>query len=136
MKLSDKIVGLRKSSGMSQEELAEKLNVSRQAISRWEMGTAMPDATNILQLSKLFCATTDYLLNEEYQSDNDLTKVKEVKADGIHQIMILLVTLEVRKLEVFIKSGVIQTAVSPDTVKIPAELFSYYEKAAEREEKV
>ena len=44
MKLSDKIVGLRKSRGMSQETLAEHLNVSRQAVSRWEMGTAMPDA--------------------------------------------------------------------------------------------
>ena len=63
MKLSDKIVRLRKSNGMSQEELADKLGVSRQAISRWEMGTAMPDATNILQLSRLFQVTTDYLLN-------------------------------------------------------------------------
>lgn len=62
MKLSDKIIGLRKSNGMSQEDLAEKLNVSRQAISRWESGTAMPDASNILQLSKLFGVTTDYLL--------------------------------------------------------------------------
>ena len=78
MKLSDKIVRLRKSNGMSQEELADKLGVSRQAISRWEMGTAMPDATNILQLSRLFQVTTDYLLNDEYQSDNDLPKVKEV----------------------------------------------------------
>ena len=41
MKLSDKIIGLRKSNGMSQEDLAEKLDVSRQAISRWESGTAM-----------------------------------------------------------------------------------------------
>lgn len=41
MKLSDKIVRLRKSNGMSQEELADKLGVSRQAISRWEMGTAI-----------------------------------------------------------------------------------------------
>ena len=64
MKLSDKIVRLRKSNGMSQEELADKLGVSRQAISRWEMGTAMPDATNILQLSRLFQVTTDYLLND------------------------------------------------------------------------
>ena len=95
MKLSDKIVGLRKSRGMSQEELAEKLNVSRQAVSRWEMGTAMPDATNILQLSKLFHVTADYLLNDEYQSDNDLPKVKEIKTDGVQQIMIFLVTLEV-----------------------------------------
>lgn len=98
MKLSDKLVGLRKSAGMSQEELAEKLNVSRQAVSRWEMGTAMPDAANILQLSKLFHVTTDYLLNEEYESDADLPQVRAVKADGVHQGMILLVTLEVMSL--------------------------------------
>jgi len=95
MKLSDKIVGLRKSRGISQEELAEKLNVSRQAVSRWEMGTAMPDAANILQLSKLFRVTTDYLLNDEYQSDDDLPKVKEAKSDGLQQILIYLITLEV-----------------------------------------
>lgn len=98
MKLSDKLIGLRKSAGMSQEELAEKLNVSRQAVSRWEMGTAMPDAVNILQLSKLFHVTTDYLLNEEYESDADLPQVRAVKADGVQQGMILLVTLEVMSL--------------------------------------
>lgn len=98
MKLSDKLIGLRKSAGMSQEELAEKLNVSRQAVSRWEMGTAMPDAVNILQLSKLFHVTTDYLLNEEYESDADLPQVRAVRADGVHQGMILLVTLEVMSL--------------------------------------
>lgn len=99
MKLSDKIVGLRKSEGLSQEELAEKLNVSRQAVSRWELGTAMPDAMNILQLSKLFQVTTDYLLNDDYQSDNDVPKIKEIKkeikTESVHQIMIFLVTLEV-----------------------------------------
>ena len=95
MELSDKIIQLRKSNGWSQEDLAEKLNVSRQAISRWEGATAQPDATNILQLSKLFGVTTDYLLNDEYESDNDLPKVKEVKSDGIHQIMIFMITLEV-----------------------------------------
>ena len=54
MKISEKIVHLRKMNGLSQEDLAEKLEVSRQAISRWEMGTAKPDANNILQISKLF----------------------------------------------------------------------------------
>ncbi|MBP3585058.1 MAG: helix-turn-helix transcriptional regulator, partial [Peptococcaceae bacterium] len=44
MKLSDKLIALRKNAGMSQEELAEKLDVSRQAISRWENGSAKPDA--------------------------------------------------------------------------------------------
>ena len=94
MKLSDKIVGLRKSRGMSQETLAEHLNVSRQAVSRWEMGTAMPDAANILRLSKLFHVTADYLLDDEYQSDSDLPGIKEGKSDGVHQIMVFLVVLE------------------------------------------
>jgi len=95
MRLSDKIVKLRKTNGWSQEELANQLNVSRQAISRWEGAAAQPDAANILQLSKLFGVTTDYLLNDEYESDNDLPKVKEIKSDGFHQIMIFMVTLEV-----------------------------------------
>ena len=98
MRLAEKIVGLRKSRGMSQEELAEKLGVSRQAISRWEQGTAMPDASNILQLSRLFGTTADYLLNDDYESDDDLPQVRQVKADGLHQIMIFLVTLEVMAL--------------------------------------
>ena len=69
MKLSEKILTLRKQNGLSQEALAEKLNVSRQAVSRWEVGSALPDASNVLQLSKLFGVTADYLLNEEYESD-------------------------------------------------------------------
>lgn len=98
MQLSNKIVGLRKSNGISQEELAEKLNISRQAISRWEMGSALPDATNILQLSKLFGVTTDYLLNDDYKSDNDLPKIKEIKEDNNKQILIFLVILEIMTL--------------------------------------
>ena len=95
MKLSDKIIKLRKTNGWSQEELAEKLDVSRQAISRWESAVAQPDATNILKLSKLFGVTTDYLLNDDYESDNDLPKVKEINQEGISQILIFMVTLEV-----------------------------------------
>ena len=80
MKLADKILKLRKTQGMSQDDLAEKLNVSRQAISRWEMGTAQPDTPNVLQLSKLFGVTTDYLLNDDYESDHDVPVVKETAA--------------------------------------------------------
>jgi len=82
MNLSDKILKLRKSNDLSQEELAEKLNVSRQAISRWEMGSSQPDGSNILQLSKLFGVTSDYLLNDEYESDYDVPVVKETKKAG------------------------------------------------------
>lgn len=76
MTLPDKIIKLRKENGWSQEDLAEKLNVSRQAISRWENGTALPDAQNILQISKLFNVTTDYLLNDDYESDSDIPMVQ------------------------------------------------------------
>ena len=77
MTLSEKIVGLRKAHGWSQEDIAEKLNVSRQAISRWENGTALPDAQNVLQISKLFGVTTDYLLNDDYESDKDIPAVQD-----------------------------------------------------------
>ena len=76
MKLPDKIIKYRKANGWSQEDFAEKLNVSRQAISRWENGTALPDAQNILQISKLFRVTTDYLLNDDYESDTDIPAVQ------------------------------------------------------------
>lgn len=76
MKLQDKIMEHRKANGWSQEDFADKLNVSRQAISRWENGTALPDSQNILQISKLFHVTTDYLLNDDYESDGDIPAVK------------------------------------------------------------
>lgn len=98
MKLSEKILTLRKKCGWSQEELAERLDVSRQAVSRWESGTALPDANNILLLSKLFGVTTDYLLNDDYQSDNDLPKVQALHSDGRRTIFIAMVTLEVMTL--------------------------------------
>lgn len=81
MKLYEKIIKLRKSNGWSQEELAEKLDLSRQAISRWENGTALPDANNILQLSKIFGVTSDYLLNEDYSDDGDIPCIKEAKKE-------------------------------------------------------
>ena len=59
MKLQDKLIELRKENGWSQEDFAEKLDVSRQAISRWENGTALPDAQNLLRISKLFNVPAD-----------------------------------------------------------------------------
>lgn len=79
MKLCEKIYQLRKQSGMSQEEVAERLNVSRQALSRWENGSAQPTANNIVEISKLFKVTTDYLLSDDYQSDDDIPAVAEAK---------------------------------------------------------
>ena len=67
MILADKITMLRKRSGWSQEELAERLGVSRQAVSKWESGTSLPDLDRIIKMSELFCVSTDYLLKDEVQ---------------------------------------------------------------------
>lgn len=77
MTFAEKFVQLRKRAGYTQEELADILQVSRQAISRWEMGTAVPDSSNLLQISKLFKVSADYLLNDDYESDGDIPAVQE-----------------------------------------------------------
>lgn len=67
MSIHEKIQLLRKRKGWSQEELAARLSVSRQALSRWELGTAVPDTANVLRLSKVFGVSTDQLLRDEYE---------------------------------------------------------------------
>ena len=76
MKMSDKLITLRKERGWSQEDFAEKLDVSRQAISRWENGSALPDAQNIVRISNLFNVTADYLLNERYECGTDVPVIE------------------------------------------------------------
>ncbi len=83
MILADKIMNLRKKNGWSQEELAEKMQVSRQAVSKWEGAQTVPDLEKILALSRLFGVTTDYLLkdeieDEEFSDEIDRTPVKRV----------------------------------------------------------
>lgn len=65
MKLGEKLQQLRKKSGLSQEQLAARLTVSRQAVSKWELGDAVPDTENVVQLSRIFGVSCDYLLREE-----------------------------------------------------------------------
>lgn len=64
MQLADKIMEERKKLGLSQEELAEKLSVSRQAVSKWESAQSVPDLPRILAMSELFSVSTDYLLKD------------------------------------------------------------------------
>lgn len=70
MILADKIIRLRKKNGWSQEELAEKMDVSRQAVSKWESAQTVPDLENILRLGDLFGVTTDYLLKDEIENED------------------------------------------------------------------
>ena len=76
MKLEEKIAFLRKKNGWSQEELAFRLDVSRQAVSKWEMGASLPDLDNVLKMSELFSCSTDYLLKE-----GEISKEKTVETN-------------------------------------------------------
>ena len=73
-----KLVSLRKQKGITQMEVAEKLNVSRQAISRWEVGSAVPTTDNLKVLSELYGVSIDYLLNDAAEN---VSKHNEVKQD-------------------------------------------------------
>ena len=100
MKLAEKLFELRKKKGWSQEKLAEQINVSRQSISKWESGQVLPEIEKIIELSKIFQVTTDYLLLDE-NSEKGSTAVileenkdkyyKEVKSFGIWQVTYIFV---------------------------------------------
>lgn len=67
MILADKIIELRKKAGWSQEELAEQLGVTRQSVSKWEGAQSVPDMEKVVQMSRLFGVTTDFLLKDELE---------------------------------------------------------------------
>lgn len=67
MILADKIIELRKKAGMSQDELAEQMDVSRQSVSKWEGAQSVPDLNKILKLSEIFGVSTDYLLKDDFE---------------------------------------------------------------------
>lgn len=77
MTLGEKIQVLRKQSGLSQEQLAAKILVTRQAISKWELSESLPDADNIVQLSEVFNVTTDYLLKNGLGAASGVTSAFE-----------------------------------------------------------
>lgn len=73
MILADKIIRLRKQFGWSQEELAEKMNISRQSVSKWESTNSIPDLNRIIKLAEIFEVSTDYLLKD----GNDVTETQD-----------------------------------------------------------
>ena len=73
MTFGKKLQWQRKKNGLSQESLAEALNVSRQAVSKWEQDGALPDAANIVRIARLFNVTTDYLLMDEIEENIEKT---------------------------------------------------------------
>ncbi len=72
MSFSEKIYALRTQAGMSQASFAEKLQVSRQTVSKWELGTSYPEIEKLLAISSLFHVTTDYLLKDQSVPQEDV----------------------------------------------------------------
>jgi len=71
MNFAEKLLNLRTQYGYSQEALAEKLNVSRQAISKWELGTTLPETDKVIAISDFFEVSTDFLLKDNIQLNNN-----------------------------------------------------------------
>ena len=78
MTTGEKLALLRKRKGMTQEQLSETLNVSRQSVSRWEMDAAFPETDKLIKLSKLFECSIDFLLNDSIQeSEKSIVKMSD-----------------------------------------------------------
>ena len=84
MILADKITDLRKKNGWSQEELANRLGVSRQAVSKWESAGSIPDLNKIIKMSDLFSVSTDYLLKDSLENEEEITAIPERNVSGFY----------------------------------------------------
>lgn len=104
MKLSEKIIELRKTNGMTQEELAAKCNVSRQSVSKWEADIALPETEKLLMLGEIFHVSMDVLLKEELT----LSEIKEVHSCGNNAI-------QGKKQDVY-EGVLIKESVTDDTI--------------------
>ena len=84
MKLSEKLYSLRKKSGLSQEQLAEQLNVSRQAISKWESGVSVPESEKLIVISTYYNVSVDYLIKDDVETADSIQPTSSAnKADII-----------------------------------------------------
>lgn len=126
MILADKIIRLRKKNGWSQEELADRMNISRQAVSKWESAQTVPELEKILMLSSIFEVTTDYLLkdeieNEEFTHSNADSGIKRVTLAEANEY------IEFRKkASLLIAAGVFLCIISPCALIILASAPFFY----------
>ena len=86
MILADKIINLRKKMLWSQEELADKLDVSRQSVSKWESSQSIPDMDKILKMSRLFGVSTDYLLKDELGETDEAPQVQSDDSPALRHV--------------------------------------------------
>lgn len=92
MNLAEKIQQLRKRSDLSQEQLADKLGISRQSISKWESEQSTPEIDRIVQLSEIFGVTTDYLLKDIDCLENPVLSAKDKNPSSSNNELRLIIT--------------------------------------------
>lgn len=128
MILAEKVMTLRKKKGWSQEELAEKLNISRQSVSKWESGASIPDIDKIILISSLFGVSTDYLLKDDMETEEisereiecEETDVKYVSVEEADSFMRLK-----RKIAVPTGIGTVLCVLSPIPLLLLASIAEY-----------
>lgn len=115
MILGEKIASLRKKNHWSQEELAEKLEVSRQSVSKWESSASIPELEKILKMSNLFKVSTDYLLKDdmtqEFPEREDLSGQWEARKVSVETVQTFLKDTEV--FAQWISTGIALCIISP-----------------------
>lgn len=93
MTLGEKIQKLRKDHNLSQEKLAEILNVSRQALSKWELGSSVPEVEKIVLLSRYFNVTTDYLLKDDWSERSENNQKQKLNENTIFIISTAMIVI-------------------------------------------
>ena len=112
MTLGEKILNMRKARGWSQEELADRAGVSRQAVSRWESGSAKPDADKIIILCDLFGISADYLLRDDYQGERaSVESVQEIPVGHVFRRKLLQIYAVLSAISLFAMKFI--SSVSP-----------------------
>ncbi len=95
MKFNEKLIELRKKQGLSQEELGYKLNVTRQTVSKWELGSTTPEMDKLVEIGKIFNVSVDYLINDTQENVNNVIEDQTIKKDnsGIWKKIIKIVLI-------------------------------------------
>ena len=113
--IGEKLSKLRKENGISQEELAEKLNISRQAISKWENNESLPDTENLITIAKLFNVSIDFLVGNKMvdsEQKNSTEKKSTEKSNSKTTELIGLVSLVV-SMSIFLYLGLVHSMWHP-----------------------
>ena len=95
MKFNEKLINLRKQKGLSQEELGYKLNVTRQTVSKWELGETTPEMSKLVEMSKIFEVGLDELTNEEVKIEDKPINEKPVNNNSTLKVIILIISITI-----------------------------------------